>query len=90
MIVSDAKAAANRANAQRSTGPRTPQGKANVRRNAHRHGLYAETAPDAGEDALAFGQLYDDFLRRFCSSMIVIAVSRTGNGGQRAAKCHQR
>jgi len=65
MIVSDAKAAANRTNAQLSTGPRTPQGKANVRRNAHRHGLYAETAPDAGEDAAAFGELYDDFLRRF-------------------------
>jgi len=65
MIVSDAQAAANRANAQASTGPRTLAGKARVRRNAHRHGLYAENAPDAGEDALAFGQLYDDFLRRF-------------------------
>jgi len=65
MLISDAQAAANRANAQRSTGPRTARGKANVRRNAHRHGLYAETAPDAGEDAQAFGQLLEDMRARF-------------------------
>lgn len=65
MIVSDAQAAANRANAQLSTGPRTARGKANVRRNAHRHGLYAETAPDTGEDAAAFGQLLEDMRARF-------------------------
>lgn len=65
MLISDAQAAANRANAQLSTGPRTARGKANVRRNAHRHGLYAETAPDTGEDAQAFGQLLEDMRARF-------------------------
>lgn len=38
---SDAQLAANRANAQRSTGPRTPQGKARSSLNAMKHGIYA-------------------------------------------------
>ncbi len=41
-MASPAQIAANRANAQRSTGPRTPEGKAASRLNALRHGLYAE------------------------------------------------
>src|SRR5215475_8052807 len=36
-----AQIAANRANAQRSTGPRTDDGKAKARQNALRHGLCA-------------------------------------------------
>ena len=39
--VSDKKVAANRNNAQKSTGPKTPRGKANSRRNAVKHGLFA-------------------------------------------------
>lgn len=42
--VSERKAAANRANAQRSTGPRTPQGKAASSLNALRHGILAKAA----------------------------------------------
>ena len=40
-MTSEAKIAANRRNAQRSTGPRTALGKARVRRNALGHGLAA-------------------------------------------------
>jgi hypothetical protein len=36
---SDKQVAANRLNAQRSTGPRTPAGKARVSFNALKHGL---------------------------------------------------
>jgi hypothetical protein len=38
-VTASARAAANRANAKRSTGPRTSEGKARVSRNAVRHGL---------------------------------------------------
>ena len=35
---------ANRENAKKSTGPRTPEGKANSSKNALKHGLLAEDA----------------------------------------------
>jgi hypothetical protein len=43
--------AANRGNAQLSTGPVTEEGKKKARQNAVRHGLTAETVIDALEDA---------------------------------------
>jgi hypothetical protein len=42
---------ANRRNARNSTGPTTPEGKLQSRRNAVRHGLTAETVIGALEDA---------------------------------------
>ena len=42
--VSERKLAANRANAQRSTGPRTRQGKQRASMNALRHGILAKAA----------------------------------------------
>ena len=47
--ISDEKLAANRANAKRSTGPRSPQGKARSAGNAVRHGLNAVAALDEAE-----------------------------------------
>jgi hypothetical protein len=41
--LSDRKIAANRANSQKSTGPKTQQGKDAVRHNALQHGMYATT-----------------------------------------------
>jgi len=42
-MASEAQIAANRLNAQKSTGPQTPKGKAAMRRNPLRHGLSAAT-----------------------------------------------
>ena len=41
--LSSRKLAANRANAKKSTGPKSPQGKQAVRHNALQHGMYAVT-----------------------------------------------
>jgi hypothetical protein len=56
-VTSEKQARANRHNALKSTGPRTPEGKAAVRHNAVRHGLLAEEVLIAGEDEAAFADL---------------------------------
>ena len=48
---SPARLAANRANAAKSTGPRTPEGKARSRANAVKHGLTGAGVALPGEDA---------------------------------------
>jgi hypothetical protein len=61
-MVSERKLAANRRNAKRSTGPKTPAGKAAVRYNALKHGLLAKevvvTASDCPEDRVEFDRLH--------------------------------
>ncbi len=53
-MASQAQIQANRANATKSTGPKTSQGKAVVSQNAVKHGLLAEQVVIAGEDPGAF------------------------------------
>ncbi len=55
----EAQIEANRANAQKSTGPRTPEGKAVVAQNALKHGLLARQAVIAGEDTDDYELLRD-------------------------------
>ena len=50
---------ANRQNAQKSTGPKTPEGRAAVRLNGVKHGLTAETIVLKGESEADFTQLFD-------------------------------
>lgn len=52
----------NRANAQRSTGPRTAAGKASSSRNATKHGLLSSVALLEGEDANALAELREGLL----------------------------
>jgi hypothetical protein len=54
-MTSERQNAANRRNAQRSTGPRTVNGKQQTRRNAVRHGLTAETVIGVLEDPAEYG-----------------------------------
>jgi hypothetical protein len=58
-LATQAQIDANRANAQNSTGPRTPEGRGAVRLNGLRHGLRAETAVLPDEDPAEFEQLKD-------------------------------
>jgi hypothetical protein len=56
-MTSERQKAANQANARRSTGPQTPEGKAVIRLNALRHGLLARDVVLPVEDADAFQNL---------------------------------
>ncbi len=58
-MTTEAQIEANRANAQKSTGPRTPEGKATVAQNAIKHGLLARQAVIAGEDTDDYELLRD-------------------------------
>jgi hypothetical protein len=56
---------ANRLNAQKSTGPRTAQGKAVSSQNALKSGLDAESQFVVGEDRSEFAQLQYEYIARF-------------------------
>ncbi len=58
-MASAAQVRANRLNAQKSTGPRTPEGKAVVAQNAVKHGLLAQQVVIRGEDPGEF-ELFRD------------------------------
>jgi hypothetical protein len=58
-MASTAQVVANRSNAQKSTGPRTPEGKAVAAQNAVKHGLLAKEVVIKGEDPGAL-ELYRD------------------------------
>lgn len=59
MVISAKQQEANRRNAQHSTGPQTPEGKAKVSRNAIKHGLRARRTPIHGESEQEFHELCD-------------------------------
>jgi hypothetical protein len=60
-VASDKQTAANRLNAQKSTGPKTPEGRAAVRLNGVKHGLTAETIVLKGESQADFTGMLDSF-----------------------------
>jgi hypothetical protein len=61
-VTSEKKIVANRENALKSTGPRTPEGKAAASRNALRHGILSQQILLRGEDGEALREL-DEGLR---------------------------
>src|SRR5688572_7233527 len=75
-VVSERKRAANRANARRSTGPKTEAGKARSAMNALRHGLAARASLLPGEDGrelLSFaGEMEADLRPRGAAQLEVV------------------
>jgi hypothetical protein len=65
LMSSDLRLRANRANAARSTGPVTADGKAQSARNARRHGLLSRQVLVGKESPAAFKALFDLFLARW-------------------------
>jgi hypothetical protein len=67
VVISQRKLEANRRNAQRSTGPRTEEGKSQSRRNALKHGILISavliTKGSGAEDCAEFEQLLDSLHR---------------------------
>src|SRR5688500_18959749 len=64
-MATDKQIAANRRNAQNSTGPKTPEGRAAVRFNALRHGLDAASTLIPGESRLALSRLRQAFYHQY-------------------------
>jgi len=62
MLISDKQQEANRQNAQHSTGPTTPEGKAAVRLNALTYGLRARSLLIPGEDPEEYKRLWADLV----------------------------
>ncbi|MFX0200894.1 MAG: hypothetical protein ACFFCW_32650, partial [Candidatus Hodarchaeota archaeon] len=58
----EAQIIANRQNSQKSTGPRSPEGKAVVSKNAVKHGLFALEAVIKGENQADFDLYRDEIL----------------------------
>jgi hypothetical protein len=65
MTLTEARNTANQANAQHSTGPVTPEGKAISSRNALKHGLTSKTILLPGEDPAQYQALQDGMLADF-------------------------
>jgi hypothetical protein len=64
-MASERQMLANRANAEKSTGPKTRAGKHNSSRNALKHGLTAETIVVGDEDPAKFEELRARLEREF-------------------------
>jgi hypothetical protein len=62
-MTTEKQIAANRRNAQKSTGPRTPEGKAIAAQNSLAHGHLARQAVMVDENLVDFNQLHDAMLK---------------------------
>ena len=73
---SAARVEANRKNAQLSTGPRTPEGKAVSRRNSLKHGLTGEgvVVPDEDVEAVSerFAAMEDELRPKHATSLVLV------------------
>jgi hypothetical protein len=65
MMATAKQTAANRANAKRSTGPRTHEGKSRSSMNSRKHALLAKTIVTDGEDPAEFEDLLSSLIKEF-------------------------
>ena len=61
-MTSERRIVANRQNALRSTGPRTPEGKMNASKNASKHGILSREVLLPGEDGAALEALQENLI----------------------------
>ncbi len=96
MLCSDAQLESNRKNAQMSTGPRSPEGKARSRENAYKHGLTGEGVVLPHEDAEQFDNLVDTLeaemrpkntLARECLSRLALLMLKMTRAALHETKC---
>jgi len=89
--ISAAQQAAYQRNAQKSTGPRTPSGKAQSRFNAVKHGLTAKLPVLSFESAADFEALRDGFLQDFAPQTTYqrYLVTQLATHAWRTLRCQQ-
>jgi hypothetical protein len=63
--LSEAKLRANRENAKKSTGPKTPQGKRNSSRNSWKHGILSKVVVAASEEPREFNRLLRQLVEQY-------------------------
>ncbi|WP_188645274.1 hypothetical protein [Tsuneonella deserti] len=80
-MTTDRQRESNRRNAQRSTGPRTPEGRAISSQNARRHGILSERSTSADEDRQLFDDLLNSIAGEFAPDgpMEILLVERLAN-----------
>src|SRR5512138_2216086 len=64
IMTTEAQIEANRANAQKSTGPRTPEGREKAAQNALKHGLFTRETVIRGEDQQEFEEHREKLLNQ--------------------------
>lgn len=69
-MTTEKQIAANRANAEKSTGPVTPEGKRRSSQNARRHGITAQTTVMTDEDRLK----HDEFIARILDDLAPVGA----------------
>ncbi len=93
MICTEARLAANRLNALKSSGPRTDEGKAVSRRNGLKHGLAGEgvvvAEKDAEEIAKRVAELEKDLRPKTANGAILIRVMASASVRMERAASHE-